>query len=140
LLLRQRPVAVVARQVDGFILATALGEDPVVRAAAATSTPVVLVNGTSDDLLEPSVAPGDYAGIRMAVAHLVAWATGAAVGGVKLGAEPVEQPVRSAGEVERAQHLGCIASPGWLVQQQPSGVAPAQCGSDEHVAPSDGVT
>jgi LacI family transcriptional regulator len=62
----------VARQVDGFILATARREDPIVRSAAAAGTPLVLVNRTSDDLLVPSVAPDDYAGIRMAVAHLVA--------------------------------------------------------------------
>jgi LacI family transcriptional regulator len=69
---QRRFATLVARQVDGFILATALREDPVVRAAAATSTPVVLVNRMSDDLLVPSVAPDDYAGIRKAVAHLVA--------------------------------------------------------------------
>jgi LacI family transcriptional regulator len=69
---QRRFATLVARQVDGFILATARREDPIVRLAAAAGTPLVLVNRMSDDLLVPSVAPDDYAGIRMAVSHLVA--------------------------------------------------------------------
>jgi LacI family transcriptional regulator len=69
---QRRFATLMARQVDGFIMATALRDDRVVRSAAAAGTPVVLVNRMTDDLLVPSVAPDDYAGIRMAVAHLVA--------------------------------------------------------------------
>jgi LacI family transcriptional regulator len=60
-----------ARQVDGFILATARREDPLVSELAASSTPIVLVNRLTDSLPVDGVAPDDDAGIRDAVAHLV---------------------------------------------------------------------
>jgi LacI family transcriptional regulator len=69
---QRRFATLVARQVDGFILATARREDPIVRSAATAGTPLVLVNRMTDDLLVSSVAPDDYAGIRAAVSHLVA--------------------------------------------------------------------
>jgi LacI family transcriptional regulator len=59
-----------ARQVDGLIMATARLHDPLVEEAAASGVPVVLVNRRSEDDRIPSVVPDDGKGIRLAVRHL----------------------------------------------------------------------
>jgi LacI family transcriptional regulator len=59
-----------ARQVDGFISATARRDDPPLAAVAAAGQPLVLVNRYSDDLDVPWVAADDRGGMRQAVEHV----------------------------------------------------------------------
>jgi len=59
------------RRVDGLLLATARRDYPVVNELLAQGTRVVLVNRTMDDPTVPSVAGDEYAGIGLAVRHLV---------------------------------------------------------------------
>src|SRR5207248_3640598 len=59
-----------ARQVDGFIFATAHREQPMLSEASAGGVPLVLINRFVDDQDVPSVVPDDAAGMRMAVRHL----------------------------------------------------------------------
>lgn len=60
----------VARQVDGLIMATARRNDPLVEHVTASGVPVVLVNRRSEDDRIPSVVPDDEKGISLAVRHL----------------------------------------------------------------------
>ena len=60
-----------ARQVDGFIVATALRDDPLLREAAAHGVPMVLVNRTTEHLDVSAVAGDDAAGVTRSVDHLV---------------------------------------------------------------------
>jgi LacI family transcriptional regulator len=61
----------IARRVDGLILATARRADPVVTACLAAGVPTVLVNRAEDRLRAPSVVSDDEGGMRLAVDHLV---------------------------------------------------------------------
>jgi LacI family transcriptional regulator len=61
-----------ARQVDGYITATARREHPLLQEMAASGQPLVLVNRATDDDGLPSVVPDDRDGMRQAVEHLVA--------------------------------------------------------------------
>src|SRR5829696_751614 len=61
-----------ARQVDGFIAASARREHPLFHDLAANGMPLVLVNRTTDDEELPSVVPDDSDGMRQAVAHVAA--------------------------------------------------------------------
>jgi LacI family transcriptional regulator len=61
-----------ARQVDGFITATARNEHPLLHELAANGRPLVLVNRTTADASLPSVVPDDRDGMRQAVEHVVA--------------------------------------------------------------------
>ena len=63
--------AMLARQVDGFILATGRREDRLVAAAHARGLSVVLINRGTDRPLFPLVTGDDTAGIAAAVEHLV---------------------------------------------------------------------
>jgi LacI family transcriptional regulator len=60
-----------ARQVDGFVLATATAGSPVLAEAVAAEVPLVLVNRTSPDFPFSSVSVDNEQGVRAAVAHLV---------------------------------------------------------------------
>jgi LacI family transcriptional regulator len=60
-----------ARQVDGFVLATATFGNPVLKEAAAAELPVVLMNRTAQDYPFPSVSVDNEQGERAAVTHLV---------------------------------------------------------------------
>jgi LacI family transcriptional regulator len=60
-----------ARQVDGLIMATAKRRDPLVEQAATAGVPVVLVNRRSENDRIPAVVPDDGKGIRLALRHLV---------------------------------------------------------------------
>jgi LacI family transcriptional regulator len=60
-----------ARRVDGLILATALREDPIVDECIANDVPLVLVNRTVESARVASVTTDDDTGIRLAVQHLV---------------------------------------------------------------------
>ncbi len=59
-----------ARQVDGFVLATAHLRSTLLTEVARAELPVVLVNRLAEDYSFPSVSVDNERGIRMAVAHL----------------------------------------------------------------------
>jgi LacI family transcriptional regulator len=61
-----------ARQVDGYITASARREHPLLQDLAANGHPVVLVNRATDDAGLPSVVPDDRDGMCQAVDHLAA--------------------------------------------------------------------
>jgi LacI family transcriptional regulator len=62
----------IARRVDGLILATARRRDPVVAQCRAEDIPLVLINRSVDGGGVPSVVNDDALGIRLVVAHMVA--------------------------------------------------------------------
>lgn len=62
----------IARGVDGLVLATVALNDPVVGHCIAASIPVVLVNRTDAGRRLPAVVTDDEAGMRLAVEHLTA--------------------------------------------------------------------
>jgi len=64
--------ALLSRKVDGFILATARRDHPLLRQAHQQGTAVVLLNRSTDEPLFPVVAGDDAAGVHAAVDHLVA--------------------------------------------------------------------
>jgi LacI family transcriptional regulator len=64
--------ALTGRQVDGFIVATARLEHPLLQAAHAAGSLAVLLNRTTGRPLFPSVCADDATGIGLAVDHLVA--------------------------------------------------------------------
>jgi LacI family transcriptional regulator len=59
-----------ARQVDGFITATARRNDDLLTEVAGFDTPVVLVNRRLEQPVLPSVVGDDRAGMRLAIEHL----------------------------------------------------------------------
>jgi LacI family transcriptional regulator len=63
--------AMQARQVDGFIVLTALLEDPLMQDAAERGVPMVLVNRLTERLDVSAVAGDDASGIARTVDHLV---------------------------------------------------------------------
>jgi LacI family transcriptional regulator len=60
-----------ARQVDGFVAATARADHELLDEIAASGTPLVLVNRRVEDGTLPSATADDRAGARLAVEHLV---------------------------------------------------------------------
>lgn len=60
-----------ARGVDGLILATARRKDPLLRELTAAAVPLVVVNRTPDDGDVSAVTADDAQGIRLMVEHLV---------------------------------------------------------------------
>jgi LacI family transcriptional regulator len=60
-----------ARQCDGFIVATAHREDPLIEQAAEQGVPMVLVNRLTDARLVPGVAGDETHAVTDAVEHLV---------------------------------------------------------------------
>ena len=60
-----------ARQVDGFVAATARADHELLDEVAASGVPLVLVNRRVEDGSLPSATADDQAGARMAVEHLV---------------------------------------------------------------------
>jgi LacI family transcriptional regulator len=60
-----------ARHVDGFVLATATLNSPILAEAAEAGLPVVLMNRTAQDYPFSSVSVDNEQGVRAAVAHLV---------------------------------------------------------------------
>ena len=69
---RQRLEMLVARQVDGFVIATATRNDEVVTEMMAAGQAVVLVNRTIQGSGAFAVVPDDRKGSALAVEHLVA--------------------------------------------------------------------
>jgi len=94
---RQRELAdrLIARGVDGLVLATVALNDPVVGHCLAASIPVVLVNRTDTGRRLSAVVTDDEAGMRLAVEHLVKF------GHVRLGHIAGPQAV-STGALRRA--------------------------------------
>ena len=68
---RQRVETLLARQVDGFVIATASRQDPIVTEAMAAGVAVVLVNRTTEGGGAFAVVPDDRKGSALAVNHLV---------------------------------------------------------------------
>ncbi len=68
---RTRFDALRGRQVDGFIVATAQREHPLLDQAHEAGVPIVLVNRRTDTRLFPWVAGDDATGMALAVEHLV---------------------------------------------------------------------
>jgi LacI family transcriptional regulator len=62
----------VARRVEGLILATARAQDPVLARCIALGLPTVLVNRADLEGRLPAVVPDDREGMRLAVQHLLA--------------------------------------------------------------------
>jgi LacI family transcriptional regulator len=60
-----------ARHVDGFVLATATLNSPILEEAAQAGLPMVLVNRTAQDYPFSSVSVDNEQGVRAAVAHLI---------------------------------------------------------------------
>lgn len=60
-----------ARSVEGIVLATARRSYPLLEEPPLRGLPVVLVNRVTDDALFPSVSTDDRLGARLAVAHLL---------------------------------------------------------------------
>jgi LacI family transcriptional regulator len=60
-----------ARQVDGLILATAILKDPAIASLVSRNVPAVMVNRRDDQGRAPSVVTDDERGIALAVEHLV---------------------------------------------------------------------
>jgi LacI family transcriptional regulator len=60
-----------ARQVDGFVAATARTDHSLLDEIAAAGTPLVLVNRRVEDGSLPSATADDRGGVRLAVEHLV---------------------------------------------------------------------
>jgi LacI family transcriptional regulator len=62
--------SMMARRIDGLILATARLEDPVVQDCVDAQKPLVLVNRTTDSHTVTEVTNNDQLGIELAVSHL----------------------------------------------------------------------
>jgi LacI family transcriptional regulator len=95
----------IARGVDGLVLATVTLDDPVVGHCLAASIPVVLVNRSDTGRKLPAVVTDDEAGMRLAVEHL------AALGHIRIGHIAGPQHVstgalRRAGFKAAAMHAG----------------------------------
>jgi LacI family transcriptional regulator len=63
--------ALLSRKVDGFLIASAMRDDPLLTRVAEQGIPVVLINRTTDAPLFPAVTGDDEAGVAAAVEHLV---------------------------------------------------------------------
>ena len=63
--------ALLSRKVDGFLMATALRQDPLLVRAHALGVAIVLINRSTDAPLFPAVTGDDVAGVTAAVDHLI---------------------------------------------------------------------
>jgi LacI family transcriptional regulator len=68
---RSRFEALLGRQVDGFIVATARREDPLLDEAYASGVRIVLINRCTDHRLFPCVTGDDATGMALSVEHLL---------------------------------------------------------------------
>lgn len=68
---RRQVDSLLGRGVDGFVIAAALWDDPLLTDLAEAEVPVVLTNRTSAGGRWPYVAGDDQAGVRLSVQHLV---------------------------------------------------------------------
>jgi LacI family transcriptional regulator len=95
----------IARGVDGLVLATVALNDPVVGHCITASVPVVLVNRTDAGRRLPAVVTDDEGGMRLAVEHLVG------LGHVRIGHIAGPQDV-STGALRRAGFKAAAAHAG----------------------------
>jgi LacI family transcriptional regulator len=87
-----------ARQVDGFISATARLDRELLADLAGRRTPLVLVNRSFEDGRVPTVAADDRQGVRLAVGHVIA------LGHTRIGHVAGPQNVSTG----RRRHLGFL--------------------------------
>jgi LacI family transcriptional regulator len=108
---RQRELVdkLIARGVDGLVLATVVLNDPVVGHCLAASIPVVLVNRTDGGEKLSAVATDDEAGMRLAIEHL------AGLGHIRIGHIAGPQEV-STGALRRAGFKAAAISAGLPAQ------------------------
>jgi LacI family transcriptional regulator len=108
---RQRELVdkLIARGVDGLVLATVALNDPVVGHCMAASMPAVLVNRSDAGRKLPAVVTDDEAGMRLAVEHLVA------LGHISIGHIAGPQHV-STGALRRAGFKAAAARAGLAAQ------------------------
>jgi LacI family transcriptional regulator, galactose operon repressor len=117
----------IARGVDGLVLATVSLHDPVIEHCIDAAVPVALVNRTDAGKLLPSVASDDEAGITLAVDHLVA------LGHRHIGHVAGPQDI-STGALRRAGFEGSAARAGFSAQEIAVEAAPAYTREAGHAA------
>jgi LacI family transcriptional regulator len=108
----------IARGVDGLVLATVVLDDPVVGHCLTASIPVVLVNRSDGGRRLPAVVTDDEAGMRLAVDHLVG------LGHVSIGHIAGPQDV-STGALRRAGFKAAVARAGLSAHSITIEIAPA---------------
>ena len=108
----------IARGVDGLVLATVALNDPVVGHCVAASIPVVLVNRADAGRRLPAVVTDDEAGMRLAVEHLVG------LGHIRIGHIAGPQDV-STGALRRAGFKAAAARAGLSAHNTMIAIAPA---------------
>src|ERR1700682_4626354 len=94
--------SLIARRVDGVILASSFLKDPAVRWLRHQRIPYVLVNRFSDEGLDPFVGSDDVTGSRLATQHLIS------LGHVRIG-HLAGQPTVSTGVLRRRGFQAAIA-------------------------------
>jgi LacI family transcriptional regulator len=95
----------IARRVDGVVLASSFVKDPAVRWLRHQHVPFVLVNRFSDDDLDAFVGSDDTMGARLATQHLID------LGHTRIG-HLAGQPTVSTGVLRRRGHLAALADAG----------------------------
>jgi len=136
---RQRLEALIARQVDGFVIATAQRRHPVVADAIASELAVVLVNRTIEGEGVFAVVPDDRRGSAMAVDHL------AALGHTRIGhiAGPQQTTtglLRYRGFVEAMEDAGVAPDRGLIAQGDAFTIAAGTQAARELLAAADPPT
>src|ERR1700674_5237589 len=94
--------SLIARRVDGVILASSFLKDPAVRWLRHQRVPYVLVNRFSDEGLDPFVGSDDVTGARLATQHLID------AGHVRIG-HLAGQPSVSTGVLRRRGYQAAMA-------------------------------
>lgn len=100
--------SLIARRVDGVILASSFLKDPAVRWLRHQRVPYVLVNRFSDEGLDPFVGSDDVTGARLAIQHLIS------LGHVRIG-HLAGQSTVSTGVLRRRGFLAATAEAGLQV-------------------------
>jgi LacI family transcriptional regulator len=100
--------SLLARRVDGVILASSFLKDPDVRWLRKQRVPYVLVNRFSDEELDPFVGSDDVTGARLATGHLLG------LGHVRIG-HLAGQPSVSTGVLRRRGFQATMAEAGFRV-------------------------
>jgi LacI family transcriptional regulator len=108
---RAHLVALLARRVDGVILASTVLKDPAVRWLRHQHTPYVLVNRFGDEGKDPFVGSDDEAGARLATQHLIE------LGHVRIG-HLAGQPTVSTGVLRRRGYQGAMRDAGLTVDPE----------------------
>src|SRR3984893_1434666 len=96
-------LSLLARRVDGVILASAVLKDPAVQWLRHQRVPYVLVNRFSDEGIDPFVGSDDVTGARLATEHLIG------LGHVRIG-HLAGQPTVSTGVLRRRGFQAAISA------------------------------